>query len=385
MNIDIKKAWRLPWRMNNAPHAVLDIVRGCNIQCRSCYNDNVQSYFKSLDEIKSDFQKICQFRKISSVGLIGGEPLLHPEIIEVIRFLKSKNLDVEIFTNGLLLDEKKSQELATAGVDLIFMHIDIGQKRLDLPENYTLTQLNILREEKARLVRKAGMEAAMSVTLHQQDIDRSTLFVKYFRESPHMSYFLMTLYRHMESIGPLKGDLSSNITSTRMSVARHDDEPDINDVVTLLKEKIDLTPYAFIGGKINADKPRWVTYLIPAAFSKDNRYKDSFAMRHSLVEKKYLDIQYQKNGVYPFYSRQNSTMARGMLFLNALLGGYFFKNLLFLSNNFCSRILLKRLLIQFPAMLLENGQVEHCACCPDLTVKGGALVPVCMADNFNRS
>ena len=79
MNIYIKNAWRLPWQMGNAPHAMLDIVRGCNIQCRSWYNNNARTYFKSLDDIKHDFQKINQFRKISSIGLIGGEPLVHPE------------------------------------------------------------------------------------------------------------------------------------------------------------------------------------------------------------------------------------------------------------------------------------------------------------------
>ncbi|MBF0595733.1 MAG: radical SAM protein [Candidatus Omnitrophica bacterium] len=381
MSIYIEKAWRLPWQMNNAPHAVLDIVRGCNIQCRSCYN-KAQSYFKSLDEITSDFQKIVQFRKISAIGLIGGEPLLHPELIEVVRFLKSQKLGVEIFTNGLLLDDRKCQDLAAAGVDLIFMHIDIGQKRGDLPDNYTLTELNTLREEKARMVCEAGMEAAMSVTLHQQDIDKAAAFVKYFRESPNMTYFLMTLYRHMDGVGSLQGDLSSQITSSAKTVSRHHEEPQINDVVTLLKEQSDLTPYAFIGGRIYPDNPRWLTYLMPAAFSRENTYKESFGMRHSLAEKKYLDIQYRKNGVYPFYTRQHSIMARSMLLFNALIGGYVGRNMVFLFTNFFSRIVLKRLLIQFPAMLLENGQIEHCACCPDLTVKGGAVVPVCMADNF---
>ncbi|MEI8012816.1 MAG: radical SAM protein [Candidatus Omnitrophota bacterium] len=381
MNVDIKKAWRLPWQMNNAPHAVLDIVRGCNIQCRSCYN-KAPSSFKSVDEIKADFRKILHFRKISSIGLIGGEPLLHPALIEVVTFLKSQKLGVEIFTNGLLLDERKCQDLAAVGVDLIFMHIDIGQKRGDLPDNYASTELNALREEKAKIVCGAGMEAAMSVTLHQQDIDKAVAFVKYFRESPHMTYFLMTLYRDMNGIGPLQGDLVSQITSSMKIVTRHHDEPQIQDVVALIKEQSDLTPYAFIGGKIYPDNPRWVTYLMPVAFSSGNLYKESFGMRHSLVEKKYLDIQYRKNGVYPFYTRQHGIMARFMLLFNGLLGGYVGRNMVFLFANFFSRIVLKRLLIQFPAMLLDNGQIEHCACCPDLTVKGGAVVPVCMADNF---
>ena len=29
---------RLPWRGRTVPHAVVDIIRGCNCRCANCYN-----------------------------------------------------------------------------------------------------------------------------------------------------------------------------------------------------------------------------------------------------------------------------------------------------------------------------------------------------------
>lgn len=147
----LKNAYNLPWKYNDAPHAILDIIRGCNIKCTACYN-NAECKIKSYEEVVEDYKKIVAIRKPSSIALIGGEPLLNPDLIKIIQFLKQEGLSVELFSNGLLLNENKVRELAQAGVDLVFLHIDVGQKRKDLPVNYTIADINNLRTQKSKML-----------------------------------------------------------------------------------------------------------------------------------------------------------------------------------------------------------------------------------------
>ena len=36
----LKTAYNLPWKYNDAPHAILDIIRGCNIKCNPTVKGN---------------------------------------------------------------------------------------------------------------------------------------------------------------------------------------------------------------------------------------------------------------------------------------------------------------------------------------------------------
>ena len=72
------------------------------------------------------------------------------------------------------------------------------------------------------------------------------------------------------------------------------------------------------------------------------------------------------------------------LFLNALSGGRFLHNLMFLLRS-CgrgSRLAAKKILFQCPAVVREDGAVIHCFNCPDAVVKNGTLVPVCISDKI---
>ena len=103
----------------------------------------------------------------------------------------------------------------------------------------------------------------------------------------------------------------------------------------------------------------------------------------STFEEKYLNSYFQKHGFYPFYNKQNPIITRLQILFNGLYGKKLKQNMSFLLKHMFHKILIKRVLIQNPACLAINGNLEHCECCPDMTVKNGHLVPVCMCDNLN--
>lgn len=379
MNKLLKNAWHLPWKMNDAPHGLLDILRGCNIKCKACYN-NDKPRFKTIEEVKSDFYKILSLRKISAIGIIGGEPLLHPDLFEIIDFLKKQNLKIELFTNGLLLDERMCKELASAGADLIFLHVDYGQNRPDLSDNTSLEEINNLRTQKAKLIKKAGMEAAISMTLKKSQTDILLKNIDFFTESPYINYFLITLYRNIDALGKLQGELPNAISG---NYVKHDTKEEITmEEVIKIISSTGAEPYCYLTGRLNKDIPRWISFVTACGLKKE-KCKSKLQLKISNFEKKYLNIYKNKYKVYPFFNPQNCFINSIQIFLNGLYGYTFFSNLLFLFKNFNNIKLIKRILVQSPAEILPDNQVEHCECCPDLTVHNGKIVPVCICDNFD--
>ncbi len=82
----------------------------CNLNCEYCFVDNsVKEKPQSISLY--DFQKIILFltkgqREIVRVGVIGGEPTLHPEFREIIKNITTNpQARAFIFTNGILLDK----------------------------------------------------------------------------------------------------------------------------------------------------------------------------------------------------------------------------------------------------------------------------------------
>lgn len=379
-NLLLKNAYNLPWQYNDAPHAILDIIRGCNIKCDACYN-NAECKIKSFDEVVEDYKKIISVRKISSIALIGGEPLLNPDLIKIIKYLKQEGLSVELFSNGLLLDEKKAAELALAGVDLVFLHIDIGQKRKDLPENYTNTDANNLRTEKAKMLYNKGIEVAMSITVKKDDFGENLdNYLNYFKETKFINYFLITLYRDIASYGKLDGVLNQEIKGYK-NLSVNSQEPSMQEVMENL-ENSSLEPYTYLAGHYNKELPRWVCYQYAASYKHDT-LKHTQNIKNSKFERFYLKKIKEKTGVYPFFTKQNCIINSIYILLNALFGGYFFKNILFLLKSLDKWKKIKRILVQEPASINSDGNLEFCESCPDITVRNGKIVPVCVCDNFD--
>lgn len=82
------------------------IANGCNLKCRFC--SHLNPYRKGLipaDTLITSFE--CWSRKIAprTIGLLGGEPLLHPELFRIIRSVHAcwPNSEIVLTTNGLLL------------------------------------------------------------------------------------------------------------------------------------------------------------------------------------------------------------------------------------------------------------------------------------------
>jgi MoaA/NifB/PqqE/SkfB family radical SAM enzyme len=104
--------------------AQLNITWKCNLDCAYC-----SEYDNSKDHIPYE-ELAPRIDKIKELGtlhcdLIGGEPLLHPELLRLMRYVTHHHaMTTGMTTNGFLLTEEKLKELMDAGMGRIQMSVD---------------------------------------------------------------------------------------------------------------------------------------------------------------------------------------------------------------------------------------------------------------------
>lgn len=81
----------------------LEITNACNLNCPFCTNEKGNS-FMSLYEIKNYLKQIKEITNYLYLHVLG-EPLLHPNINEILDECDLLNLNVQLVTNGTLLNK----------------------------------------------------------------------------------------------------------------------------------------------------------------------------------------------------------------------------------------------------------------------------------------
>ena len=98
-------------------------VRRCNLACTYC---------NEFDDFSKPVPTEEMFRRIDKLGALGtavvtisgGEPLLHPELDDVIRRIRSNGMIAGLITNGYFLVAERIQRLNRAGLEWLQISID---------------------------------------------------------------------------------------------------------------------------------------------------------------------------------------------------------------------------------------------------------------------
>ncbi len=100
------------------------ITEQCNFKCPMCHVINSRQKYTHMLSFE-DIKKIADkgYKKGISFQLSGGEPLMHPDIIKIIKYLHSKKIPTGLVTNGLLL-EKYANDIVNSGLDFLAISLD---------------------------------------------------------------------------------------------------------------------------------------------------------------------------------------------------------------------------------------------------------------------
>ena len=95
------------------PFLYISVINSCNLTCQGCWVD-VQHPRKMID--KATLNRVIRDAKKrgnSYFGILGGEPFLHPHLLDV--FDAHPDCYFQVFTNGQLITDKVARRLRQAG------------------------------------------------------------------------------------------------------------------------------------------------------------------------------------------------------------------------------------------------------------------------------
>ena len=95
--------------MSKYKKVYIEITNNCNLNCLFCSKVNRKKGYMTKEEFEEILIKIKDYTDYIYLH-VKGEPLLHPDIIEMINLANKYNLKVNLTTNGTLFS-KKAKEL----------------------------------------------------------------------------------------------------------------------------------------------------------------------------------------------------------------------------------------------------------------------------------
>lgn len=105
----------------------VEVVEHCNLNCRCCGSmaSLAGEEYLDFEEYKKDLTRLSELSGgvVHHINILGGEPLLHPMITQILLFAREKFSvgDIRLVTNGILLMQMKQdfwEALRTAKIHL---------------------------------------------------------------------------------------------------------------------------------------------------------------------------------------------------------------------------------------------------------------------------
>lgn len=377
--------YRLPWSLTDNAISWLEPTDKCNLYCDGCYRRNENNH-KSLAQISEELDVFTRFRNCDGISIAGGDPLLHPDIIEIVRMIGRKGLKSIINTNGLALNESLLRELKKAGVYGFTFHIDSRQGRPGW-KGANEVELNELRYLYARMLHDVGgLSCAFNSTVYADTMQHVPAMVKWAEKNIDIvQVMVFIIYRAVNNelydyyLGPVKIDMSKLVYNeddkARADIKAH-------EVVSLLRtEYPDFDPCAYLNGTEDPQSFKWLLTGRVGNKKKIYGYMGSKAIE---IIQTFYHILFNKYLAYskPAMTRKGKSLLLLGLFDKKLRRAFFnyYKNPL----NLFKRLYYQSVMIIQPIDILEDGRQNMCDGCPDITVWNGKLVWSCrMEEQLN--
>jgi MoaA/NifB/PqqE/SkfB family radical SAM enzyme len=98
-------------------------IRRCNIDCGYCNEYDKVSAPVPAGVMQARIDHLASLGT-SVVAFSGGEPMLHPDLDDLIRHIRHRGMMAGLITNGYFLVPKRIEELNSAGLDFLQISID---------------------------------------------------------------------------------------------------------------------------------------------------------------------------------------------------------------------------------------------------------------------
>ena len=134
-------------------------IRRCNIDCGYCNEYDKVSPPVATDVLKRRIDKLRALGT-SVVAFSGGEPMLHPDLDDLIRHIRSCGMMTGLITNGYFLVPRRIRALNDAGLDFLQISIDNVE-----PDEVSKKSLRVLDQKLQDLKRYADFDVNINSVL----------------------------------------------------------------------------------------------------------------------------------------------------------------------------------------------------------------------------
>ena len=134
-------------------------IRRCNLSCTYCNEFDDFSKPVPLEEMKHRLDLLAGMGT-AVITISGGEPLLHPELDELIRHVRHRGVIAGLITNGYLLTAKRIERLNEAGLEHLQISIDNT-----VPDEVSKKSLKVLDQKLVLLARHAVFQVNINSVL----------------------------------------------------------------------------------------------------------------------------------------------------------------------------------------------------------------------------
>jgi MoaA/NifB/PqqE/SkfB family radical SAM enzyme len=386
--VETRELYRMPWSRSDNAFSWVEPTRYCDLRCEYCYQYHDPTSHKSLEQFEEELRGLLKLRRCDTVFVAGGEPLTHPQIVEIIRLVKSFDVKPVILTNGHSLTQDLVKELRLAGAHGFVFHVDSHQHRPGW-KGKSEKELNRLRQELADMVyHEGGMICGFNSTILPETLKEVPDIVQWTVENIHkVATHVIIPVRMVHKDDPWEYYVGTEKIKLEDTVYANKKHYRNITAVEIYDELLKVLPNfrfnSYLGGTILAESPKW---LFGNNIGTRNKIYGNMGSRgmelvqsfHHLAKGKYLS--YMKPGMY--------RRARLIFFL-----GLFdreirntFRNYLSESlrnpKRFFEKMYIQTITVMQPQDILPTGEQDRCDGCPNMTYWNGRLVSECRMEDY---
>lgn len=389
--VDHRQLYRLPWSLSDNAISWLEPTSACNLACYGCYRKNEPKSHKPLELVQEEVDTFLRLRNSDGISIAGGDPLMHPQIVEIVRLVAGRGQKPIINTNGLRLTKELLKELKDAGAYGFTFHIDSKQGRPKW-RGKNEVELNELRLQYAEMLAEVGgLSCAFNSTVYEDtlpcvpdlvewaarhiDIVQVMVFILFRAAVPQMPFDWYAGGRkiNLEALPYLESETGkTDLQST--------------DVVAEIRQRFpEFVPCAYLNGTEKPDSFKW---LLSGRIGTKRRI-------YGYVGPKFMEtIQAAHHfwkGRYMAYAKPGLTkLGRSMLLLSGVdrrvrrIAGRYLAAVLANPVRLFRGLHYQSIMIIQPIDFVENGGQNMCDGCPDMTVWNGRLVWSCRLEELKN-
>lgn len=389
--LDHRTLYRLPWTLPDNAISWLEPTSACNLACDGCYRENLAGSHKPLEQIREEIATLRRLRNSDGISIAGGDPLMHPDIVEIVRLVREMGMKPILNTNGGRLTRELLAELKRAGACGFTFHVDSKQGRPGW-KNRNEIELNELRLQFAEMLGEAGgLSCSFNSTVYDDTLADVPALVEWAGQHidvVHVMVFI--LYR--AAVPQIPFDWYAGATKVDMNALVYSEAGDRRvdmkapELVAAIRKRFpDFTPCAYLNGTERPDSFKWL--LTERLGTTERIYGYAGAKSMEIIQAGH----HAATGRYLAYATPKLTSkGRTMLLLSPFDRGVqaaakrWAGSVLSNPLRLFRKLHLQSVMIIQPVDFLENGAQNMCDGCPDMTLWNGELVWSCRMEELKQ-